>query len=1488
MSKSDRRLISAKMSTPLGRMPLAVLMLSALLIGAGPCRESRAADDLRVRAAGERVPRNRMAIAAVRSILDRLPVNADPETLRLVQLVLDLETDSFAEDLSSIHLKVESQLRSGSDDVLRRYDAVVGAESATALAEARTEGSIPRLRQVCRRFFLTPAGYTASERLVTSWLDAGEFGLARRLADQLLKEPVHRSRITPQFQAVAASLRYIDSGGLQTIPAESLGEAALQFQKRFSRHRASLTPLESGWLMQGGRDDRSRIVLGSPPIPVALWRSDFFPDQSSRAIQDFLVDWEGARREVDQPCSPASYPIVVDGHLIFRDSSGLRSLDVRTGKTDWSYRCHFTPIPLGGRSELARRRLVSTGGPTPNSFGENSLMGSISSDGHLVYAVDSEPPNSGEGDAQETVPGTFVRRFRNRLVALQATGPGAGRVAWIQDGQLSDRLKKQTGQAHLSFLGPPLPGTSELLCVTETEAEVYLTALDPRTGDITWTQTLCTIDRTEQFDQERHEIACLPARSDGIVVCPTNAGLLVAVDQVRQTLMWAAFVDDLPDPKRNQTRFGARMAPTGYGGYHGYASNVVIANGRVVYAPPRSSQLHCLDLATGKFLWSVNRGDAEFIGAVTDRVFVVARQGGRSLSMEDGREIWSVTTGVPAGRGIAIGDRYYLPLENGRLASLDLETGRDYGTKSLRSEVALGHLAADRDRVYSLSQRGLVAFPQVEHVLADSDAAIRAESGISRDIMLAEVAIVQGNLADAEQRLNAVLKGSLAGPDLDRARRDLKELFFNRIADGANLSRDDVELLDSLLETPSERFRFLVAISLRDDCRLEGDLAAQLSTQGYGLPTNIANAAVPSDPDWMISPTVWCRLQGKNSADNPFARQIARLQRERRPQLRPEESVRDVERYLRSFGDVPGQAVIRSYLASRYAETGATHAAETHWLRNRADDDPQVAGESAWRLAELWERTGFVPDAARQLESLSSTFASTRLPWGATGAESVRGLPDDRPARLAWLQSHEPSWRVDHVEIQQLSVPRGFAQLIPPGAAREGAQFQLDRTEISALGRYFRLGNQPVEFVTGATEFDDQVILNAFDQRTKTRLGSFTIAISHRLAGSDKLVSPGHLVPFGIPGGILGLSTMELGDSVPVWKQLPAELAGRRTPAIPGPSGADFVSFLWRNQLYVVDPLDGTLLWSRLIPMRDAQNQRLDLVGDRLCLAVPGEDRTVDPPRRTYQVFETATGRLLSTVQPGFVPGQWVGSYGRHVVGIAETREGRRLQIRDLLKDAPDVSEVIGEVHRQPILFQGELLYMGAGGDIKIFDVAQCQKKLSVQLELPELALPIGAVRVLSDRSRYFINLQRHTPTATTPHFNQAINSQVPGMAARDDLYAFDRASGEMLWKRSIPYRSILQFPDCQVPFLVTISLVKDRVNNSLQSLTIEVIDSATGVTIGYRDNLRVDQILTTQYDGREGRILLRGQTSDIELRFGPAESQTLAGRNLRRVSTGR
>ncbi|MEI8381135.1 MAG: PQQ-binding-like beta-propeller repeat protein [Planctomycetota bacterium] len=1435
------------------------------------------ADD-RDRSALDRVHRRRVSNSAVRAIGEKFA--NDVEKLRLGQAVLDQESDAFFDDLTSIRRSVESRLRRSPDDVTRKYDSLFAAESKNLYAAAVSESSIPKLRRITNRFFMTESGYLASEQLIAHWLDSGDYPLAGNLARQVLAEPVHERRITPQFRKMLVLLKA--ATGIEFVAAGTDSDSVIQFQRRFGTFRDSLNPLESGWMMHGGSSSGSRIVGGSPVIPIPAWKADLFANQSSRSVQDFLKDWEGSRKEDDEPCCPATYPIVVDRSVIFRDANGLRSVDVTTGKLNWSFACNYRTSRTEAPRRLIRTRGFQGNSVQPsgsNSLGENTLMGMISSDGQRVYAIDTSSVSETDEELNALTP---VHPFRNRLVAVRAQADAqAGKIAWINEGVIPPRMRSPGGPQRFSFLGAPLPGISELLCITEHDIEVHLTALDPQSGEMIWTQPLCSVERTELADPERHEIACLPMRSDGIVVCPTNTGLLVGVDQARMNLLWAAFVDDLPDAKRGQFR-GVMISPSQ--GYAGYGSQVLIAGGRVVYVPLHCSQIQCLELATGRVVWSVPRNGAEFIGAVSDgRVLVVGRQRCRGLKLTDGSEIWDVGAGMPAGRGVAIGDRYALPLDAGRLAWLDMATGRDHGTKALQSDVALGHLVADRDRVYSLSSRGLAALPQVDYVMREINAAgSKVASGVHRDIAFAEIAMVQGNLAEGERRLRLLLTGELTSLDRERSRRELKELLFQKIEGRSDSVASELELLEPLLESPEDQFRFLIAASAQQGAMPRWLIPEQVADRIYNLPERIAGA-LPGDEEWKVSPAAWCRLQMKISPAEGFGERLQQLRQLRSPPMRVDANSGEVLRYVRVFNSDSAVIPPRSFLASQLTNVRSVHAGEMLWLRNSIDGEPHVAAEAALRLMELWEENGFVADAAGQLDLLATKFADVQLPAGMIGREVVKQLREERVAKIAWRKSREPRWAVQRVEIDQAAARPDFAQPLTPlrNAQDELVRYQSDRMGTVIQGRTARYAWQPIEFVLSPSEIADQSTLTIFDQRTHSRLGLLNIPLTNRFPGVDKVVTSGHLIPLGLPGGLVGISTMQLGDAEPVWKQMPSEMSGRRSPVNPGPASPDFASFSWRNLVYVVDPLDGTLLWQRKIAVPSQElnpNFRLELIGDR---QVIGVQRVVDSgdgmPRVHYEVFETATGRRLPTVKPGYISGQWRGSYGRHIVGVVDNKGTRVLEIRDLLSDKVEITEALPDTRLPVFVPGGEMIYVGSGGEVRIYDVGRCQKKLSAQLDGAEVQ-QIRAVQMFSDRSRYFVNIRRHTATATTTQNFQPISGQhVPGLAVGDDLYAFDRATGELLWKRSIPYRTVLQFQDCPLPFLVMLSQVNDRTNSALQSLAVEVIDSSTGVTVGYRDHLKYDQIIEAQYDGEEGRIHLRGQQSDIELKFGPNDASPAA-----------
>ena len=1417
--------------------------------------------------------RDRTLATAIAQAQDRLRTRATADGVSLLQWVLDQPVDGFIETTAGVisaRMRAEQLL----DSIpAAQYHLQFGASSDALFAKSKA--SEADLAAVVQRFFLTESGFAAAEQLIANWLDRGEYDLAAALLDRVLREPRHASRISARLRTLAEALR------LEVAPRDGSSSPFLSARQRGTVNRIGLTTtaadhlLESGWMVCGGDHCRNRVIVGSTPLLRPSWIA---PAQSSRRqhdIETLLKNLEGRQRDLDRPVCAASFPIVVRDKVLFRNMDELCAINIVDGQTVWSFACGSSPVKWSDRNDAGGGQRWSGRQANPplstvDSWFENSRAGMLSSDGRFVYAVAELPESTVEEEEvamqADSLPTGLGVSSRNQLLALFVDRPVSAdrRVAWVNDGLVPQR--SGAAKKRVTFLGPPLPGTTELLCVTEQQGEIHLTSLDPGSGAMLWTQPVCVLDRTAVNDVERQLMACVPARSNGIAVFPTNTGLMVAIDLVRRRLLWVSFVDDLPDIQQARVR-GSYRVPTL--GYAGFASHLVIADGRVAYLPPRSSRIQCLDLMTGKSLWTTLRRDGEFVGNIVEgRVLVVGRQSCRCLSLVDGSELWSSPTGQPAGRGICLGDRYVFPLDDGRLATLDMATGRDVGSSIPHSEGQLGHLIADAGHVFSLSHRGLIAFPQTHKVKAELDSLTASrQTEAERELVLAEVDMAGGQMDAAERRLRSILTGELPDSQRNRARGHLKLLLLARLTRSDVPSSADWGLLERLIETPAERFQFL-ASRFHHLPKDVGDRQSAGFVEGvYHLPLGVMYT--PSeDAQWSMSPAVWNRLlKAKAARDEPILRQ----QRDWHAHALAVNEPAEQRRFVRAFDDDAMARPVRASLAMKLAMNGEPQSAETLWLRNRMSDDPASAADAAARLSELWERAGFLDEAAEQLDSLATEFARVKLSDGLTGDEYVARLAPDRPARQTWQRSRRLAWNVDRVEIIESPADSSFVQ--QPGfegdSPNEPGRFVPERSGSFSrqVGKSFE---HPCEFVFTTVERGEatQQIVTVFDRRTSLPRGAVRIPTSHRWPTGDKLPSTGHLIPLGLSGGVFGLSTMQLADGEPVWKQLPTDLKNRQSVTFPGPSGPSFASFLWRNRLYVVDPLDGELLWQRTLSINSQEipsNQRLEVVGDQLALAVQSPDRT------TYEVFETSTGRALKTVRPGFDPRQWQAAFGRHVVGIVDTPEGRRLQILDLLKEVPDFSEPVGDRVLTYPLGHGEFAFFGTNGEIKVFDVQRGLRKLDVSLDASELP-GFGAFRVLADHDRYYVNLQRQMPTAMTTNYNQAlIDSPLPGVHLRDDIYAFDRATGRLLWMRSIPYRTVLQFPRSKVPFLVAVSVVKDRQNTNQQSLTVEILSGLTGETIGYRENLPYDRLLAADYDATMGRIILSGQATNIELRFGPS-----------------
>ncbi len=169
------------------------------------------------------------------------------------------------------------------------------------------------------------------------------------------------------------------------------------------------------------------------------------------------------------------------------------------------------------------------------------------------------------------------------------------------------------------------------------------------------------------------------ATGEGILICPTNCGVVVAVDIMSRSLLWAYGYRDLAenttDPRRNRgidpntgLPYVAQQRQLEPERWH--AGGPIISNGRVIVTAYDSPKLSCLDLRSGKELWAVSAIPTTFIagGAVNDRVIVVGKNYIKAyhLTGETGQEpklAWQQNAvPTPTGHGALSRESFYLPV----------------------------------------------------------------------------------------------------------------------------------------------------------------------------------------------------------------------------------------------------------------------------------------------------------------------------------------------------------------------------------------------------------------------------------------------------------------------------------------------------------------------------------------------------------------------------------------------------------------------------------------------------------------------------------------------------------------------------------------------------------------------------------------------------------------------------------------------------------
>ncbi len=814
----------------------------------------------RLKIAKERIAGNdyRSAVRYLQSILD------DPEDWFLDQThqsqpaIPGNPGKANSVQVPSLKFAAEQLIALLPKDGRETYRQNYGLTASILLKEAVAAGDLEKLRAISRQYFHTPAGYEAVFRLGLIAADKGD-SLAGALHFQRLQKVPQAAEMFEPILSLNLAFCYGEIGfkeetrkALLELKRKSpggkirVGRKSVELFDRQDQAEAWLAALmkpngfrptthEEQWLLFRGNLNRNATSAPASPVgPVAWSRSTireegvfgFSPADSTR-IERTLEELRKARSQDKKLLPvPSTHPLIVNDLAIFRTLQNVQAVDLNTGEIRWKT-ANTDPVL---RPVLAHQSAVEPPVEEPSPFGSprpqiptaleafliqrdwrDMTHSLLSSDSQHVYAVEDVGLTDGMNYVAPSPNDPLICNPHNKLLAYDVAH---GRAQWEVGGHL---LLKGNPLAGTFFLGPPLPIGSELYCLGERNEEISLMTLDSATGKLIWEQRLVSPTMGLMANRERRQTGLSPAFGQGVLVCPTATGAVIGVDLSRRMLLWAyqyesnQTEDDLAtDMVWRQGRMSV-WQQTSVQPESRWADSVpLVAQGFVLITPSDSNELHCLELSTGTLKWKVNRNQGVYLAGVENELaIVVGRSEIQAFQLRDGKHAWTDTATIPqpAGRGFFGNGKFHLPLSTGEIATLDLKTGRQLARTKLPGGPDLGNMISAGGRVVFQSTTSVGAFKPWGQLQKEMQQTFQKNPDDAQALAL------RGLLAfhrGEEAKAIADLQKSWVIQPREETRRLLVETLLDRLQKDPAGSQNQRGQLRELLRTSGERERYLM------------------------------------------------------------------------------------------------------------------------------------------------------------------------------------------------------------------------------------------------------------------------------------------------------------------------------------------------------------------------------------------------------------------------------------------------------------------------------------------------------------------------------------------------------------------------------------------------------------------------------------------------------------------------------------------------------
>jgi outer membrane protein assembly factor BamB len=1371
---------------------------------------------------------------------------------------------------------------------LKQLQLEVGAEAKRELSDAQTRGDIFVIAEIATRFFHTTAGQQAANLLGSYHFDRGEFERASHWFKQLMQvnAPLTKNRhwqvrgafafrrsgetaaVERMLGEVASVGKTLDLGGVRLDPKVWLEKEAAPV--------TLITPRLTEWPMFMGTAGHTGSAVGGEPLLLPRWMS---PTTHRRPLEERISILMQDLADQQRATLPAAFPLMIDGKVIFRTLRGVHVVDADSGKFLWETREGISAERLlsgekpqqpqysnqmmfaGGGMVWSSGSPVSSGlqvdqQPLTSLLYRDGLNGILSSDGERLFVIEDHAilpivtsRNYSPFGSSTTRNDPYRRDWSsNRISAYQLD---SGRALWDVGGvKMNEPFDPQLAGTY--FFGAPIPDGSDLLVVGEKEGEIRLYALDAATGLLQWSQLVAYSDTRIEKEYGRRLWTAQVGVENGVVICPTTVGWLVAVDRLSHSVLWAyRYTRPSKYTNRRNRRAGMfrsrsqgpnQIQPGALNSRWTPSAPVIVGN-HVVYAPSEDTNLVCLNLFDGSLKWKKSKSSFLYLaGVFGERVVLVGKSSIAAYALKDGKSLWSLpipaSDSPPSGIGIAADEKYHLPLQSGQLWTVDLKNGKILAKSFLPDgKLPLGNLSLYRGTLLSLTPLGITSFEQRESVTAEIARKKAADPADAWALLReADIHILRRDYPQALSLLRKIPARNVSEDLQPRYRKSLIVSLSEIVR--SDFQKHDIELaeLSKIVQSDSEKLLLSQLIA-------QNYLAGKEYKSAFEVYWNLASDGRQADSfrmDRLDDPRISLQFQlwiaGKlkdlwlQIPENRRKELNNRIVKASQIALDGEISAR--ERFGTLFGFHPAALSVLRKLIEDYASQGNLTRAEILLLKLSQHPAAVEQAASLERLARLMAGAGLNRDAEHYYRMLQKEYPTVTLPDG----RAVKAVLEKRLAGVKQgvdRRTGSAGWNQFDLKLTRTGTS-GYYYASVPTQELTGSPSGLPFYEDHRL----TIGNQRLSiFKTSDGSLHWLLPLRSSSHNSQTNY-SATRSLGHQLyvlhrdmlhclSPVDRKVLWTHAIDNqNRSGGYYKQPTrqtpkpMQNGTAFGSQSSLATQSSAQgMLAAVAG----DYVCVYGRRRFVVLDAATGAVRW-----VRDRIERGTTVLGsDDVIYVMP-------PNRNETLALRALDGKKLNVPKISGLLNHTVRISGNDLVLIESNSSSlfgfarRKTIVRRYnpltQQEQWDKIEFPNGTYLS-LLENGTLAALTPANQLELVNI-DSGKRRPIGDPIPEADLKSrGQLYLLSDQHTLYLAINKRR--SRTTYYG---GSELPSLALNGPVIAFDIRSGKMLWKQDVASQQLVYQQLRSSPILLFSKRSYERKNNlNYWKMDILVIDKTSG-----------------------------------------------------------